>query len=186
MSISAAGGGIQVARGLVGQQHRRINAERAGDGHALALAAGKFIGQVIQADVELHQIQQFIRARLDLLARPAAQMQRQGNIFETRKRGQQVEELEDESDLVAAHTGQIIVVQRELSAAPSDLDFARRWARSRPPIRFSSVDFPEPEGPTMEAISPRAMVRSMRVQRRYLPLAVKLFGNAPEQDHLLP
>ena len=44
-----AGLRIQIAGGLIGQQNRRINAQRACDRHALALAAGEFVGQVIQA-----------------------------------------------------------------------------------------------------------------------------------------
>src|SRR5579872_7064445 len=34
--------------------------------------------------------------------------------------------------------------------------------RSRPPIKFSSVDFPEPDGPMIDTISPRPMCRSSR------------------------
>src|ERR1035437_1263396 len=37
-----AGGGIEIAGGLVGQNHERIVDQRAGDGDALLLAAGKF------------------------------------------------------------------------------------------------------------------------------------------------
>lgn len=33
--------------------------------------------------------------------------------------------------------------------------------RSRPPIKFRSVDFPEPDGPTMESISPRSTCMSI-------------------------
>src|ERR1017187_8856827 len=33
--------------------------------------------------------------------------------------------------------------------------------RSRPPIKFSSVDLPDPEAPTMDSISPRATCRSI-------------------------
>ena len=44
-----AGLGIEVARRLVGQQDGRFVDQRAGDGHALALAAGEFIGLVMNA-----------------------------------------------------------------------------------------------------------------------------------------
>ena len=58
---------VQIAGRLVGQQHGRIEGQRARDGHALPLAAGKFVGQVIEAVAELHQLQQFARAGVDLL-----------------------------------------------------------------------------------------------------------------------
>ena len=112
-----AGVRIEIAGGLVGQQNRRIDGERARDGDALALAAGKFVGQVREAVRELHQVQQLAGAFVDL-PRPAAQMQRQRDILETRQRRQQVEELENESDLVAAHPGQVIVGQAA-SGSPS-------------------------------------------------------------------
>ena len=43
--------GVEIAGGLIGQQDRREDAERAGDGYALALAAGEFVGQMVQAGV---------------------------------------------------------------------------------------------------------------------------------------
>ena len=44
-----AGAGIEVAGGFVGQDHERIVDQRAGDGHALLLAAGELVGPVVQA-----------------------------------------------------------------------------------------------------------------------------------------
>ena len=89
---------VEVAGRFVGEEHRRVDRERAGDGDALALTAGEFVGQVGQAAIELDEGQEFARAFVDSLARPAAEMQRQADVFDAGQRRQQVEELEDEAD----------------------------------------------------------------------------------------
>src|SRR5439155_12266065 len=117
-----AGMSVQTAGGLIGQQNRWKNAERARDGDPLPLAARKFVRQMIGARRQLHQLQQLTGALVDLLAGPAAQVQRKRDIFERRKRRQQVEELENETDLTAAHPSQLIVVKlRQCFAVDLDL-----------------------------------------------------------------
>src|SRR5689334_22954905 len=64
---------------------------------------------MLEAVTELHHLQQFARALLNLSARPAPEMQRQGNILEAIQCGKQVEELKDEADLVAAHASEFII-----------------------------------------------------------------------------
>src|SRR5437868_3830468 len=49
-----AGGGIEVAGRLVGEQDRRAHHERAGDRDALALSAGELAGKVVDALLEAH------------------------------------------------------------------------------------------------------------------------------------
>jgi hypothetical protein len=58
---------------------------------------------------ELYQLQEFDCPLLDLFARPLPQMQRQGYIFETVQSREKIEELENESDLVAPDAGEIVV-----------------------------------------------------------------------------
>jgi hypothetical protein len=43
-----AGAGVEIAGGFVGVDDAGVVDERAGDGHALLLAAGKFGGQVME------------------------------------------------------------------------------------------------------------------------------------------
>ena len=50
--ISIAGLGVEVAGGLVGEDDGRAVDERAGDGDALALAAGELVGLVVHAGFE--------------------------------------------------------------------------------------------------------------------------------------
>ena len=49
-----AGFGVEISGGLVGEQDRRMIHQRARDGHALALAAGKLVGLVHHALGEIH------------------------------------------------------------------------------------------------------------------------------------
>ena len=49
-----AGLGVEVAGGLVGQQDRGRIDQRPGNGHALALAAGEFVGLVQHAIEQAH------------------------------------------------------------------------------------------------------------------------------------
>jgi len=49
--------------------------------------------------------------------------------------------------------------ERPLKRRPS-ISISPEEAVSNPPIRFNSVDLPDPEGPTMDTISPRAINKS--------------------------
>ena len=96
-----AGVTVKIARRLIGQQDRRIDGKRPRDGNTLTLASGEFVGQVIQTDPSFTRVSNS-RARSSIfLAGPAAQVQRDRDIFQTRQGRQQVEELKNESDFVA-------------------------------------------------------------------------------------
>jgi hypothetical protein len=82
----AAGMRIQVSGGLIGQQDGGIKCQGAGDGHTLALAAGEFVGQVVEAAAELHEFQQRARALIDLLAASPFEVQGQGYVRRKRAR----------------------------------------------------------------------------------------------------
>jgi hypothetical protein len=84
-------------------------------------------------------------------------VQGQADVFEAGQCRQQIEELKDESDIVAPHAGQIVVGQPiEHSAVDEDLAVV---GLSSPPIRFRSVDLPDPERPMTDTISSAAIVR---------------------------
>ena len=65
----AAPSGVEVAGGLVGQDDRRGADERAGDGDALALAAGELGRVVVEAVVEADALPCDSRARARRSAR---------------------------------------------------------------------------------------------------------------------
>ena len=60
--------GVERAEGLVEQQHLRLDRERPGQGHALALAAGELGGVAVGEPVELDQAQQLVDPVGDLAA----------------------------------------------------------------------------------------------------------------------
>ena len=63
-----AGGGVEVAGGLVGEQQRRLEHQRAGQRHPLRLAARQLARAVVDAGAQPHPLEQLARA---LASRPA-------------------------------------------------------------------------------------------------------------------
>jgi hypothetical protein len=104
-----AGVSIEVVGGLIGEEHRGIESQRASDGHALPLAVGEFLGEMVEAMAQFDQCQQVVRAPFDFVPRQTLQMQRQSYVLHAGQAGQEVEELKDETDFVAAQAGQIVI-----------------------------------------------------------------------------
>ena len=96
--------GLGVQRGgrLVGQQHRRLGGQRAGDPDALLLAAGELRGVGAGAVREPDEVEQLERAPAPLGPARARDLQRQRDVLERGPRAQQVELLEDHPDLAGA------------------------------------------------------------------------------------
>ena len=81
---------------------------------------------MLKSTAELHELQQLASARLGPLARPAAQMERQRDIFDTPQAWQQIVKLKDEPDLVAADACQVIIGKtREILPVDEDLAAGR-------------------------------------------------------------
>ena len=122
-----AGAGVEVAGGLVGQDDRRVDRQRARNGDALPLAARQLLGQMVRrAAPSWTSVSSSRGALVHLAARPAAQVQRQADVLETGQRRQQVEELKDEADLVAPQPRQVIVGEAAERLAV-DATRAPRW-----------------------------------------------------------
>jgi len=103
------GGGIQVARGLIGNQDFGIGDETARDGDALHLSARKFARQMVGAVGEPHRRQNLARgSRVDTLFE---KHQRQLDIFRYREGRQQRELLENETEQTAPHLHQVVLRQ---------------------------------------------------------------------------
>ena len=84
--------------------------QRAGDGDALALAAGKLVGLVRHAVFQAHGFQGVLGALDAFVGRHAGVDQRQLDVVQGGGAGQQVEGLEDEADFFVADAGQFVVV----------------------------------------------------------------------------
>jgi hypothetical protein len=175
---AGAGGGVEVAGRLVGEQQARLHGEGARDGDALLLAAGQMLGIMAEAlrkpDARQHL--------LGIGARAVApgQFQRQHDVLQRGERRQQLEGLEDEAEHGAAQRGACILVQRTDRCPASST--RPRVGTSRPASSPSSVDLPEPEAPTMATASPAMTLKeiSCRIVKRPSPLGTSL----PSDDGL--
>jgi len=84
-----AGGTIEIAGRLIGQQDGRPTGERPGHGHALLLAAGQLDGVMSHAIGEPYGLEQL---RGSLAGAPIpAQFQRDGDVFHRGQRRDQME-----------------------------------------------------------------------------------------------
>jgi acyl-CoA thioesterase-1 len=101
---------IKVSGGFIRQQERRFRGECTSDSDALALAAGKLIGKVVQTVTKSDQIKKRMRALPHFGGSPASQMQWQPHILQASQAGKQIEELENETDLFATEAGDGIVI----------------------------------------------------------------------------
>ena len=102
--------GVEVARGLVGQEDRRVVHERARDGHALTLPAGELVRLVAHPVVELDAPQRFLGAILPFFRGDARVDERQFHVVERGRAREEVEGLEDEPNLLVADARQLVVV----------------------------------------------------------------------------
>ena len=110
-SVQHAGAGlrVEVAGRLVGEDDGRFGDQGAGDGDPLLLAAGELRGPVGAAVLEADGADQLLDPLLVGLA--AGDRERQHQVLLGAEDRQQVEELEDEAELVAAQLGQLAVVE---------------------------------------------------------------------------
>ena len=145
-----AGGAVEIAGGLVGEQDLRPRRQGAGQRHALLLAARQLAGIVIGAQDQPHGAQLALGAVEGV--RHAHQFQRHRDIFQRRHGRDQVKRLEHDADLAAAKARQRVLAHvRDVGAGNAD---APRVSFLRPAATISSDDFPEPDGPVSATVSP--------------------------------
>ncbi len=102
---------VEIAGGLIRQQQPRRPGERAGDGHALLLAARQLRRVVPAARRQSHPGQRVLDAAAPLGAVEAAVAQRNLDIVLHVQVRNQVERLKDEADLLVAQSRALIVIQ---------------------------------------------------------------------------
>ena len=124
------GPGVEVAGRLVGEQQLRLVDQRARDRDALLLAAGELARLVLLAPREAHDREALSRLLLALARRVAVRGvdQRQLDVLERRRAGEQVERLEDEADLPVPDLGALVAVE------PGDVDPVEKVAARRGPV----------------------------------------------------
>ena len=106
-----AAGGIEIAGRFVGENERGPMDEGAGDRDALLLAAGELARQGGGAGSEADAFEQGGDTGFAFGGRDADELERQLDVFGGSESRQQVEELEDGSDLFAAKAGEGIAVE---------------------------------------------------------------------------
>ena len=102
---------VEIAGGLVGQQNRRTHHERASQGDALLLAAGKLDRVMIAAIEQADAFEQFARALGTVDAIAAGQFIRQQNVLFSGQCGQQMIGLKHEADFAAAQQRHAVFVR---------------------------------------------------------------------------
>ena len=150
--------GVEVARGLIGEQQRRTVHQGPGDRHALLLAAGKLGRLVVQPVLEPDPAEHLLGPLpgLALGEVSAVYDKRHGHVLQGAGARQQVEVLEDETQLVVPHQGRWSAESRDISCPSSQ--YSPEVGRSRQPRMFISVLLPEPDAPIRATISPPATV----------------------------
>ena len=138
-----AGGAVEIAGGLVRQQHLGPHHRRARQRHALLLAARHLRRVMVHPRAEAHRLQ-LLRRPLEGIRR-ARKLQGGCHVLQSRHGGDQVERLEHHPHMIAAearqrvfaHRGQVAPERGDLAPGgafePAHEHEERRFARSRRP-----------------------------------------------------
>ena len=94
--------GVEVAGGLVGDDHLRMIQDGPGDADTLLLTAGEFVGHLVSLVFHLHVLQHLADALVDfLLVLPASRPKHKTQVLIHVAVGEQLEILEDDSYLLS-------------------------------------------------------------------------------------
>lgn len=104
------GGAIEVAGRFVAEEDLGAIDEGAGEGHALLFAAGKLDRIMVAPLPQPDPLQE--RAGFTFAAAIAAQLERHEHVLERGERGDELEILENETDVLIAHAGTAVLVHR--------------------------------------------------------------------------
>src|SRR5205823_5679611 len=138
-----AGARVERAGRLVGQDDARAIHDRAGDGDALLLAARELVRMMLEARAEADPFERFYRALFAFAAADAGVDERELDVLDRARAGEQVEVLEDEAEEVIARFGELAFVHardfatgEEIAAAGRAIEAAdhvhqRRFAGAR-------------------------------------------------------
>ena len=111
--------GVEIPRRFVREHELRLMDERAHDGDALLLAAAQPIGKAVGAIAQADTFQQRTGQRRRGL--PSGELEREQDVLRRRQCRDQVVELEDESDVVAAEErARMLVELGDVHAADPD------------------------------------------------------------------
>ena len=141
--------GVEIGQRLVEEKYRGITYDRPAHGDTLPLAAGKLARIAGEIGRNVQDLGSAPHAALDLRLRRRAAASAETHVFSHRLVRVERIVLKDHGD-VAVFRGEII------NDALADPESFRPLIVSRPAIIRSSVDFPQPDGPTKMTNSPSA------------------------------
>ena len=154
---AGAGSRVQASGRLVGQYDRRLADQRPRDGDPLALAPGQLGGPVPGPVTEADPLERGGRGSSPLGCRAAAVQQSAGDVVDRGEAGSRTKCWKTKPILAAR------IPDSALSESPATDWPAIRTVplvgRSSVPASASSVDLPEPDGPTTAVSSPAATAR---------------------------
>ena len=105
--------GVEVAGGLVGQEQLRAVNQGAGNGDALLLSARELVGQVVVAGGQTDDLEGMHGSLAHFFRGDAPRGVEHGqlDVFERGGAREQIEPLEDKTELLVAHVGELVAVQ---------------------------------------------------------------------------
>jgi len=145
--------GIEVGERLVEQEELGIAHDGAAHGDALTLAARELAGIALEQLAEAEDVGRPLHPLGDQCAVRLPQLQAEGHVV--------VDGLVRVERVVLEHHGDVAVARRHVvHDAPSPMLIWPALISSRPAIIRSSVDLPQPDGPTSTTNSPSPMSMS--------------------------
>jgi hypothetical protein len=165
--MSCPGRLVEIAGRLVGDNDGGIGCERAGERDALLFAAGQFRRIMMQSLCEADGGKLLLGACKSIAL--AGEFERHRDVLQRRHGRDQMEGLENDADIFAAKARQLS--SSSMRQILPGHDHRTGVGRSSPVITISSVDLPEPDGPSRLTASPRPILRSMsrRIWTRAAP-----------------
>ena len=116
---------VQVGEGLVEEQHVRLDAEGAGQGHALLLAAGEALGQTVGILVDLHELHELVGLLGDLGLGQLLVLQAELHVLAHGEMGEDGVILEDHADVALGGVQVVDALVVEVEVAALDAVEAR-------------------------------------------------------------
>ena len=117
--------GVQIASRFIEQQNLGLVGDGSGDSDSLLLTTGQLVGEVIHALLEAHILQKLSGSVANLFTRELTlQLHGQFYVFQSGKGANQIEGLEDKTQLVQTNRGKKCISGRKLDSQPTDVDVA--------------------------------------------------------------